>query len=190
MSKKQTMKILCVASALFLSAAAASAANIVLDGDFEGGFVGFTPPWTVTSSTNNIGVSTAFSADTPQAGSFFAFFGDGIPITNHLDQTLTTIIGDEYSISFYLAVQPDSVSDGSFFGSHSLAPSMAVGWTGSSFTTYNFPASEAFTQAYTQYTLFHFATTTSTNLEFAGSDDYKSAILLDTVVVTDLGAIP
>ncbi|MGA3188437.1 MAG: hypothetical protein ABSF22_15135 [Bryobacteraceae bacterium] len=181
-------------AALSMLAGAASASNLVVDGDFEGGYAGFNANWYLNStySPTNNGVSTAFGSDTGQGGSsWFAFFGDGQPITNYIDQSFATTVGDLYELTFWVAIQPDSVTDGNVHNSQQYPPQIDVGWQGSlSFQDIMFPASETYTQAYTQYNFTYQATLNNTLLEFAAVDDYNTALLLDTISVTDIGSAP
>jgi hypothetical protein len=177
--------------ALVALAAGAHAGNIVADGDFEGGYAGFNSSWTLVAGfPNNIGVTQGFPPTTfPQAGSWFAFFADGIPIEDHFYQTLATNIGDSYTLTFWVGIQSDDVSDGSTKGTQIYAPQLSVGWTGGGENTLTFPASSA-TAPYAEYTFNYVATTTSTTLDFAGADSYNTIVALDTVSVVDNGPVP
>ena len=176
--------------AAFLIIQGSAMAGVLLDGDFEGGFSGFTANWNPHATyANDMNVSSSvFGGDAPQGGSWYVFFADGIPITNYISQTFATNVGDTYVLTFWLALQNDNVSDGSVKGSGNYLPQLAVVWTGSSIHNLNFGA--AATQSYTLYTYTYVATAATTTLEFAGADSYNTALLLDTVNVTDLGAIP
>jgi hypothetical protein len=81
----------------------------------------------VATQPNELGVSTAFPPDIPQAGSYYAFFGDGLPIENFISQTFATNINDLYTLAFYVAILADNVTDtnGKVFGE---APQIDVGW--------------------------------------------------------------
>jgi hypothetical protein len=132
--------------AVTLMAAGGSGTNIVTDGGFEGGYSGFTSAWTTVDNFGNIGVSQGFLPDTfPQAGSWFAFIGDGIPIENFIQQTLATNIGDSYTLTFWLAIEPDNVADGNTQDTHTYAPQITVGWTGSALANLVFAASDTAT---------------------------------------------
>jgi len=172
-------------------AAAANAGNIVTDGDFEGGSAGFSSSWTLVAGfPNNIGVTQGFLPNTfPQAGSWFAFFADGIPIEDHFYQTLATNIGDSYTLTFWVGIQTDNVSDGSTKGTQIYAPQLSIGWTGGGENTLTFPASSA-TAPYAEYTFSYVATSANTTLDFAGADSYNTIIALDTVSVVDNGQVP
>jgi len=100
--KKQTRKIVAVALLILGTAVFASASNLVQNGSFEtGDFTG----WTVTGDTSLIGVcmtSTCPGNFPPQDGIYAAFFGP-VGDTATISQNLTTQIGQQYTLSFYLA---------------------------------------------------------------------------------------
>jgi hypothetical protein len=187
------VRALCAAAGLvFFGAAAASASNLVVDGDFEGGISAFNADWDPHSQiANNVGVSMGFAPSTfPQAGSWFAFFGDGIPIENFIDQSFSTTIGHTYTLSFWVAIEPDNVADGNTQDTHNFAPQVDVGWTGSGFNLLTYPASDTNTMPYTEYTYNYIASASTTSLEFSAVDSYETAVLLDTISVTDDGVVP
>jgi len=77
----------------------ANATNLVANGDFEtGDFTG----WAYSGN----GVFDGVDGQSPQAGSFAAYFGtpDG---GSGISQTLATVIGGTYQIDFWLATESD-----------------------------------------------------------------------------------
>jgi hypothetical protein len=188
--KKAAFSGFSVLAALSLAAVSASASNLVVDGDFEGGNSGFASAWTTVDTFNNIGVSQGFPPDTfPQGGTWFAFIGDGIPILNYIQQTIATTINDSYTLTFWLAIQPDNVADGNTQDTHTYAPQIDETF-GSGFNDLVFAASDTATMPYTEYTYNYVATSSSTLLQFAGADSYETVLLLDTIAVVDNGSVP
>jgi hypothetical protein len=128
--------------------------RIIVDGDFEGEQTRFATKWEPHSTygpTNN-GVSQAVGLDTSHAGLWFAFVGDGQPVTNYIDQSFTTTANEFYAFSFWVAIQPDQVTDGDVFDSPQYAPQLDLGWSGGGFNNLVFSADGTYNQAYTQYT--------------------------------------
>src|SRR5580700_1970827 len=116
-------------------------------------------------------------------GSFYAFFHANQDITDCIGQQLNTVVGQQYSVSFWLA------TDGPTTSANSL---MQVVWgpdfaTSSNDTIVNYPFNSSSPQAYQQHTLMFTAVTTHDILAFHGFDS-SSDILLDNITVTPLVA--
>ncbi|HTS21065.1 MAG TPA: carbohydrate binding domain-containing protein [Casimicrobiaceae bacterium] len=129
----------------------ASPNSIVVNGDFEtGDFTG----WTISIDPVFDGVDDA----APQAGTYAAFFGnpDGI---SEISQTITTVPGGEYHISFWLQVESDA------FG-NPIPNSFEFDWGG----TPELALSNLAESPYVQYSFDLTATSTSTELAFFFSD--------------------
>jgi hypothetical protein len=83
---------------LFLLAVFPATAGLITNGGFEtGDFTG----WTVSGGAIDCGVTTAG----PHSGTYSACFGNPTTLT-FLSQSLATVPGQEYLISFWLAQQP------------------------------------------------------------------------------------
>src|SRR5215469_14104965 len=160
----------------------ANASNIVADPGFENGIPGsymgaMGDGWVVTAGTgaicNNSGAGCG-SAGVAHAGNQMAF----LDWSNTLDttsQTLTTVSGDTYTISYFVAGTRSNsltVTFGSTTLFSGLVPNTGVG-----------SASD-----YVEYTFTTTATSNSTALAFSGLrgvGDAGGEILLDDVSVTD-----
>jgi hypothetical protein len=170
------------ATALLLGiSAAASASNLVTNGDFEdGNLTGWTInssasyPWNVYSSYQNL---------VPHSGTYFAETGCvgtsclayGTSTANDLSQVLTTVAGQSYTLSFYTS------NGGSIASGQNVPSELDVYWGGTQVVALT-PVPGA-APAYTMYTGTVTATGTSTDLEFLGRQD-PSWIALDDVSVT------
>jgi PEP-CTERM motif len=171
---------------------AATASAGIIDGDFENGNVavtGYQAVWNPQGSFGlSIGVSQNSGADLPQAGAWFAFFGDAVaPILNDISQTFATNVGDSYTLTYWVAIKPISASDENSGNSHDNQTQLAVGLTGNGFTTTLFPEDDTYMQDYTEYTRNFTATAANTSIEFAGIDDWNTLMLLDSISVVDNG---
>src|SRR5581483_4796614 len=125
-----------VLSAFAMFAASAWAGAIVSDGGFEtasGSCSGITGAvgdgWTVTAGTIAICDTATLSGTVPHSGNNLAYL-DWSNTVNTLQQTLTTVAGQNYAISFWLADSgPDPVTV--MFGGQTLfsgsAPTGGVG---------------------------------------------------------------
>jgi hypothetical protein len=153
-----------LAPALLLATGVVPArANLITDPGFESCTTFGDPPPGWTSSSSN-----AFCSEAPNhTGSSDVQFGNTAAT---LSQTLTTIAGDNYDFSFWLAGEPASPS----------------------FFTASFGSDEVFdlvSPAAFGYTLEDFTVTasgTSTTIQFDGESN-GGAWVLDDVSVTDLG---
>jgi hypothetical protein len=98
-------KIFCIAALLCCAAWNANAVNIVADPGFEASADGpgphpFSASWTNVDSSgfSGVGGDAAFA----HSGNNYAFLG-ATPNTGSLSQALTTVAGQSYSLSFWLA---------------------------------------------------------------------------------------
>ncbi len=179
-------------SALGLAAVAASAAmtgmvraqNLVSDPSFEtsgpaGSFAA--GGWTVTTNPNLSGpaLRTPGTAGWPvHTGSWAAAYGDpltafGQTIEDTLSQSIATVPGTAYTVSFWL----DNFGDKP--GSTPSGQGFAANFAGGSITT------NAVLTAYTQYSFTGTATATATTLNLAGFDYVNAGYyMLDDVSVT------
>ena len=88
----------CAALALTLGTSQVQAAELVTNGGFEtGDFTGFTR----TGNQGFTGVSGAFSGTNPYEGNFQGYFG-AVGSAGTISQTLATVAGQQYLISFAL----------------------------------------------------------------------------------------
>jgi hypothetical protein len=158
------MKILLtLAATAALSCVTPTFANLVSNGGFEtGDFTG----WTQTGDTGFTGVSgSSPSGRGPHSGSFLAYFG-AIGDDGGISQNLTTVAGQVYHISFWLANDfPNSPSDWS------------VLWNGG--TVFGQVNPGPF--GYTNYQFNLLATSTSSQLAFSFRQD-PAYFELDDVV--------
>jgi len=156
----------------------ANAGNIVVDPGFENGTPGsytgaMGDGWVVTAGTgaicNNSGAGCG-SAGVAHTGTQMAF----LDWSNTLDtttQTLTTVIGQTYTISYFVAGTHPNFLEVMFGGStlfNGTAPANGVGSPSD----------------YVQYTFTSTAISTSTVLAFSGQRTVGGEILLDDVSVT------
>ncbi len=154
------------------------ASNLVLDPGFESGIANsytgaMGDGWIVTAGTgaicNNDG-SGCGNAGTSHAGTQMAF----LDWSNSLDtitQTLTTDVGQTYTVSYFVAGTQPNFLEVTFGGStlfNGTSPNNGVGSTTN----------------YVQYSFDTTATSTSTVLAFSGQRTVGGEILLDDVSVT------
>ena len=156
----------------------ANAANIVADPGFEIGTPGaYTGPigdgWVVSNGTgaicNNSG-SGCGSAGVAHAGTQMGFL-DWSNTFNTVTQTLTTVVGQTYTISYFVVGTNPNFLEVTFGGSTLFNGTSPVNGVGS-------PSD------YVQYTFTSTATSTSTVLAFSGQRTVGGEILLDDVSVT------
>lgn len=147
--------------------------NLVMNGGFETG--DFTD-WMQFGDTSFNGVCMAGTCplgETPFDGTYSAFFGP-VGDTGGIYQNITTVPGDLYTISFYLAL-PDVGTPNSF----------EVQFGTSNFVLTNFPGSFQ----WTQFVITDMATSTSTRLTFTFRND-PNYWFLDDVSVTTAATTP
>lgn len=156
----------------------ANAGNIVADPGFESGTPGsytgaMGDGWVVTAGTgaicNNSGAGCG-SAGVAHTGSQMAFL-DWSTTLNTTTQTLSTVIGQTYMISYFVAGTQPNFLEVTFGGStlfNGTSPTNGVGSPSD----------------YVQYTFTSIATSTSTVLAFSGQRTVAGEILLDDVSVT------
>lgn len=154
----------------------AGAANIVANPGFEtGDFSG----WTTSAPAFGIGVDT-YSSDV-HAGTYGVYFGSnpGSPATaSVLDQQLATVIGDQYTLTFWLS---EYLADdlGGFFKA-SMGGNVLVN------------LADVAQQDFTQYTANFTASSTTTLLDFQALN-LPGFFGLDDISVTDttpLSSVP
>ena len=156
----------------------ANAKNIVTDPGFEDGIPGsytgaMGDGWVVTAGTgaicNNSGAGCG-SAGVAHAGTQIGFL-DWSNTLDTIAQTLTTVIGQTYTISYFVA------------GTHPNF--LEVRFGGSTLFIGNSPAKGVGSPSdYVEYTFNPTATSTSTVLAFSGQRTVQGGILLDDVSVT------
>ncbi|MGC4056423.1 MAG: PEP-CTERM sorting domain-containing protein [Paludibaculum sp.] len=156
----------------------ANANTIILDPSFESGTPGsytgaMGDGWIVTAGTgaicNNSGAGCG-SAGVAHTGTQMAFL-DWSNTFNTITQTLTTVVGQTYAISYFVAgTQPNllEVTFGSSTLFNGVAPTNGVGSPGD----------------YVQYNFSSTATSTSTVLAFSGQRTVGGEVLVDDVSVT------
>jgi PEP-CTERM motif len=172
-------KRVCFLAAILAGAAVqANAANIIVDPGFESGtpnsYTGsMGDGWVVTAGTgaicNNSGAGCG-SAGVAHTGTQMAFL-DWDDSLNTITQSLTTVIGQTYTISYFVAGSQPNFLEVMFGGStlfDGTAPSSGVGSPSD----------------YVQYTFTSTATSTSTVLAFSGERTVGGELLLDDVSVT------
>jgi len=168
---------------LALSAGAAiNAGSIVSDGDFETVTIGYYTGalgdgWTTTLGAIAIqNIADGFGA-VPYTGNQFAYLDENYT-SNTLDQTLATVAGQSYLVSYWVAddtANALSVSFGAQTLFNGVAPTNGIGL-----------ASD-----YVNYTYTVTATSTSTDLSFTGQYSAGFGTLLDDVSVTAVSsAVP
>ncbi|MDP3072134.1 MAG: VPDSG-CTERM sorting domain-containing protein [Opitutaceae bacterium] len=141
--------------------------NLVTNGGFESGFAS----WTYSGTPGTADIGTGF----PHSGTNHAAFGE-YPGFGNLSQTLTTSIGESYTLSFWL-FHPVSPAQ---FGQ--TPNGFNVSWNGS--TLSSFTLTDAGPFAYTNFTVSGLvATSTSTTLQF-GFSHRPNYWVLDDVSVT------
>lgn len=163
-----------------LLAAPAHATNIVLEGDFEvAGFFWNETDWFFNRGNGvHSGLFDALSACP----------GDSCADTALLSQTLTTVAGQSYDLSFWL------YTDGLFPNVNSSPNELKVRWGGSVVDDIlNFPSTNPSSTAYSPGgppTLIEIngliATSTSTEISFGGRDE-PAGIYIDDVCVDNSG---
>jgi hypothetical protein len=165
-----TRKLLCIAVLLCTAVWSANAVNIVNNGGFEtGNFSG----WTVNdpSGFSNVGPDPLFA----HSGNFHANLG-AVGLTGSLSQSLTTVAGTSYTLSFWLA-NDSSTTPNSFAAFFNGVQVFAIA---------NSPIF-----GYTQFTFAGLvATSSSTTLEFRYRHDADFFRLDDVSVDAGAAGVP
>jgi hypothetical protein len=167
----------CLLAAMLAGAAGhATASNIILDPGFEGGtansYTGaMGDGWVVTAGTgaicNNSGAGCGNAGDA-HTGTQMAFL-DWSTTLNTITQTLSTVVGQTYEVSYWVADgQPNFLQV--TFGGSTLFDGTA-------------PTSGVSPGDYVEYTFDVTATSTSTVLAFSGQRTEGGGTLLDDVSV-------
>lgn len=166
--QKKTFAGVAFAAATLTLTPPAQAASIVTNGGFEtGDFTG----WTGTGDTTFNGVQCPGPGPAVQAGNCSAFFGP-VGTTGGIQQTLSTVAGQAYAISFWL--QADGGSPSSFSAS----------FDGTVLTSLINPLG-SFLGPFTFYNYSAVATTSSTVLAFSFRDD-PGFLSFDSVAVSEV----
>jgi hypothetical protein len=165
------------------------------NGSFESGgpapFTASTPGWGAwlgpASAGSDYGIALAGAAPkTAEDGSYYAYFHATDSITDCIGEELSTVVGQKYLVSFWVA------TDGPTSSSSSL---LQVVWGPDFSTTPSDVAVNAFQPAsasalpYQHITLTFTAVTTHDILAFHGFDA-ASDILLDNITVTPASSVP
>jgi hypothetical protein len=146
------------------------AAELVQNGGFE---TGDFSNWTVTNAAS--GSLIAVNNIDPHTGTYAASFGAVSGLNDTISQTLATVAGQSYSISFWLE-HPTRVASNGFH----------VIWDGT-IQLLSLVNSDRF--LYTQYTFTETASTSSTALRFGGFET-PAYFYLDDVSVTGPQSVP
>jgi len=145
------------------------AAELVTNGGFEtGNFTG----WTVTNAAS--GSLIAVNTVDPHTGTYAASFGAISSFDDTISQTLATVAGQSYTVSFWLAhpYGPSTNDFSAYWGATQLMSLVGAG----SF-------------AYTQYSFTETASTSSTTLTFKGLEN-PAYFYLDDASVTGPTSVP
>jgi hypothetical protein len=193
----QSLKILAPALALILSAGTATA-NLLTNGDFENGSTAFGEgtPSTVPNSwflgppggpgPSNMTVdsgSGSLANQGPESGSSYMAFQS--PATSGRDclwQDFTTVPGQQYTVSFWVAIAPGT-SGGAAPGLDPVWDENRANATNMGTTSSFFAPSSTFAMSYQLFTFAETASATTTRIDFHGIDA-TGAIFLDNVSVT------
>lgn len=151
-----------------LASQSVQAQNLLANHGFETGDLS---GWTLSGSTSFEGVSSTF-ATTPNSGSYSAFFG-AVGTYNLISQTINTVVGDTYNLSFFL-----DNSGGPFSEAYAQ-------WGG----TQVWDVQPAGTFGWNQFGVVLSATSASTTVTF-GFEQVPSYFNLDDTSLVDLTANP
>jgi hypothetical protein len=185
-----------------LAATGANAASLILNGSFEtplvpvGNFTSFPvggatlTNWSVTgpSNTEVAIVSGSFSQNgvtfnAQDGNQWLDLTGNGSNSTEGVAQTVSTIPGDQYQLSFWVG----NTSGGGVFGTTSTVNVSINGGANSPFTN---STADLTGLNWQQFTLLFIASGSSTTINFANGDPASdNSNGLDNVALTDLGAV-
>src|SRR2546423_10150375 len=170
----KTHRVWLLAAMLAGAAVQASADNIVVDPGFESGTPGsytgaMGDGWVVTAGTGaicNVSGAGCGNAGDAHTGTQMAFL-DWSNSFNTITQTLTTDVGQTYTISYWVADEEPNLLEVTFGGS----------------TLFNgtAPTNGSTAGDYVEYTFNSTATSTSTVLTFSGQRTVGGGTLLDDV---------
>jgi hypothetical protein len=155
---------------LFAMAASipATAASLVTNGGFEtGDFTG----WTIAAAScgSDFGITT--NPVDAESGIYAAFFNGSCPGSyDSFEQSVPTIAGQNYAVSFYIETQGSAARD------------LIVDWNGNPILN----LSGAGTGAYVRYNFIEPATSSSATLEFQGYNTSATPDFVDTVAVSEI----
>jgi len=164
--------LLTVVLTLLLVSGAAYATPLIVNGGFETGtFFG----WTVTGDVVGITVDTNY----PYSGSYAA--DDSGTSLSYISQTISTVVGDTYELSWYLAEDPSAI--GNFAAV--VTPNEFDAYFGSEhWQLSDFPLGAP----YFEGSLYYTAVSTHTTIEFGVQDKFH--MYLDGITATNLGPVP
>jgi len=178
----------CLPLVLVLTMIPAKATSIISDGGFEEptptnprGMSAYTGSlgdgWTVTSGSVGVYANGNGTGNVSHSGNQFVYLDWGLS-SDTLSQTLTTVAGQEYAISYWVAdIGPDPLQV-TFGGSTLFSGTAPTGGVTSS-------------GDYVEYTFDHAASSTSTVLSFTGQyTGVGNGTLLDDVSVTAVSSVP
>lgn len=178
MTNRRTHQLWLLVSIFAGAAIQANASNIVMDPSFETGIANsytgaIGDGWLVTAGTGaicNISGAGCGSAGVAHTGDQMAFL-DWSTTFDTLSQTLTTVVGQTYTVSYWVAGTQANLLEVAFGGStlfDGTSPTGSVSSAGD----------------YVQYSFDVTATSTSTELAFSGERTAGGEVLLDDVSVT------
>lgn len=193
--KNKTKTILAMATMAACFAATAQASNIVVNGSFEGSTysgpngdvvpTGWTvgPPSYVIQSVMNVEstVNPGIYQGPEDGLNYIAFQSPSIYGRDCLYQNLATTAGQEYDISFWVAITASSVSNN--IGLDVEWDEGTSNQTALDQSAYSYPSNTGPVD-YVEYTFTELASTNDTRIDFHAVDS-SGAILLDNVVVQD-----
>lgn len=166
MRRKSVLVMVAFALGICLSASTMFAQNLVTNGSFEtGDFSGWTTGGNFESTSVTFGGFYAYSG--AEDGTWYAILGP-VGSDGTLSQTLSTVNGAQYTVSFWLGSVGDNPSD------------FSVSWDGTQLLSLTNPNTGA---NWTQFT-FQVTGTGSDTLQFAFRDD-PAWMALDNISVTE-----
>jgi hypothetical protein len=134
--RTKTLLVVAALAICLCLAPAAFAQNLLTNGSFEtGDFTG----WTTGGNFGATGVTTGafYAYSGAEDGNFYAYLGP-VGSDASLSQTLTTVAGAQYTISFWFASVGDNPSDFSVYWDGTQLLSLTNPNTGSNWTQYTF----------------------------------------------------